>query len=91
MSDRGPQYPREEIASRGEEIYERQVRTQVEPRLNGKVVAIDVATGEFAVGDFAWEAADKLSARLPDAQVWFVRIGEPVFDRIGAVLNLAAR
>jgi len=41
MTARQPRYSKEEFARRGDEIYESQVRQQVEERNNSKIVAID--------------------------------------------------
>ena len=49
MTVRGPHYSKEEFARRGDEIYEIQVRPQVEEGNRGKIVAIDIETGDFEV------------------------------------------
>jgi hypothetical protein len=45
MVVRQPRYSKEEFARRGDEIYETQVRSQVEEGNHGKIVAIDIETG----------------------------------------------
>ena len=84
MSVQKPRYSAEETARRGDEIYERQVRPQVEAGNHGKVVAIDIETGAYAVDDTALAAASRLRAQRPDAEIWFVRIGHRALHRIGA-------
>ncbi|GEM_PF-899487 len=49
MIVRQPRYGKEEFARRGDEIYETQVRHQVEEGNHGKIVAIDIETGVFEV------------------------------------------
>lgn len=44
MAVRQPRYSKEEFARRGKEIYETQVRSQVEDN-HGNIVAIDIETG----------------------------------------------
>jgi hypothetical protein len=44
MAVRQPRYSKEEFARRGDEIYESQVRQQVEEGNHGKIVAIDIET-----------------------------------------------
>ncbi len=78
-----PRYSREEFARRGTDIYERQVRAQVEAGNQGKVVAIDIETGLFAVGENVLTAAHRLLARCPAAQPWFIRIGHRAVHRFG--------
>lgn len=84
MTVRQPRYPKEEYARRGNEIYESQVRSQVEEGNYGKIVAIDIETGAFEVADDIMTASKHLLAGLPDAQTWFVRIGHQAVDHFGA-------
>ncbi len=83
MSSQQPRYSAEETARLGDDIYEREVRTRVEAGNHGKVVAIDIETGAYALDENALAAAKRLRARRPDAEIWFVRIGCRVLHRIG--------
>jgi hypothetical protein len=85
MTVRQPRYSKEEFARRGDEIYETQVRSQVEEGNYGKIVAIDIETGAFEMAKDSLTASDRLLARYPDAQIWFVRIGHRAVHRIGFV------
>ncbi len=78
-----PLYGPEETARRGQSIYERALRAQLEPQQQGKVVAIDVATEAYEVADDVLAACEKLLARLPDAEIWVVRIGRPAVYHLG--------
>ena len=51
MGVRQPRYSKEEFARRGQAIYEQRVRPQVEEGNIGRIVAIDIETGEFEVAD----------------------------------------
>jgi hypothetical protein len=84
MTVRQPRYSKEEFAQRGDEIYESQVRQQVEEGNHGRIVAIDIETGAFEVADDLLTASKHLSARVPDSQTWFVRIGHLAVDHFGA-------
>lgn len=84
MTVRQPRYPKEEYARRGNEIYESQVRSQVEEGNHGRIVAIDIETGAFEVADDIVAASDHLLARVPDAQTWFIRIGHRAVYHFGA-------
>ena len=83
MTVRKPRYSKEEQARRGTEIYEHDIRPQVEADERGKIVTIDIESGNYEVADDALSASDQLFQRLPDAQIWFVRIGYPAVHRIG--------
>jgi len=63
----------------------------VERANEGSIVAIDVDTGEFGVGNDELAASDPLLARHPEAQIWFVRVGSRVVHRIGAPSPLLGR
>jgi hypothetical protein len=84
MTVRQPRYSKEEFARRGNEIYESQVRSQVEAGNYGKIVAIDIETGAFEVANTAMAAVDHLYERYPDAQPWVIRIGHRAVYRFGS-------
>jgi peptide subunit release factor RF-3 len=84
MTVRQPRYPKEEFARRGDEIYETQVRSQVEEGNHGRIVAIDIETGAFEVADEILAATNRLFERVPDAQPWIIRIGHRAVHRFGA-------
>ncbi|GAA6615829.1 hypothetical protein [Scytonema sp. NUACC26] len=84
MAVRQPRYSKEEFARRGNEIYESQVRQQVEEGNYGKIVAIDIETGAFEVADNTIAATDRLYERYPDAQPWVIRIGHRAVYRFGS-------
>lgn len=84
MTIRQPRYSKEEFARRGNFLYQTQIKSQVEAGNDGKIVAIDIETGTFEIADDLLTASKSLSARLPDAQTWFIRIGHPAVDHFGA-------
>ena len=83
MAARQPRYSKEEFARRGDEIYESQVRQQVEAGNHGKIVAIDIETGAFEAADDSLSAAKQLLKRLPEAQIFGIRIGHRAVHRLG--------
>jgi hypothetical protein len=84
LHPRQPRYPKEEYARRGNDIYESQVRSQVEVGNDGRIVAIDIETGAFEVADDIVTASARLLASYPDAQTWFIRIGHRSVYHFGA-------
>jgi hypothetical protein len=83
MVVRQPRYSKEEFAQRGDALYDSEVRSQVEEGNHGKIVAIDLETGDFEVDASEIAACDRLEARHPDAQIWIVRIGSRHVRRFG--------
>jgi hypothetical protein len=84
MAVAGPRYNTEEFARRGEEIYERDIRAQVEAANAGKFIVIDTESGDFEIDPDEVAASDRLLARRPGAQVWLMRIGSRYARRFGA-------
>jgi hypothetical protein len=84
MAVRQRRYSKEEIARRGQELYESGIRQQVEAGNDGKIVAIDIETGEFEVDENVVPATNRLFECHPDAQPWVIRIGHRSVDHFGA-------
>ena len=84
MTVRQPRYSKVEFAKRGDELYQTQIRSQVEEGNHGKIVAIDIETGVFEVADDTIAATDLLYDRVPDAQPWVIRIGHRTVYRFGS-------
>ena len=79
-----PTRPRDEIARLGKDIYERDIRQQIEAGHVGEVVAIDVETGIWAIDSEVLEAVDRLKAQRPEAiNVFCERVGYRTLDSFG--------
>jgi hypothetical protein len=83
MVVRQPRYSKEEFAQRGDALYDSEIRSQVEEGNHGKIVAIDLETGDFEVDASEVHACNRLEVRHPDAQIWMVRIGSRHVRRFG--------
>jgi hypothetical protein len=83
MAVRQPRYSKEEFAQRGDALYESQIRSQIEEGNRGKIVAIDLETGDFEMDASEIAACDRLEVRHPEAQIWIVRIGSRHVRRFG--------
>ena len=71
-----PRFSSEEIARRGKELYENELRSRVETEVNiGKIIAIDIETGDYEIDDDLVKAAMPLHEKRPGAAVWGGRIG----------------
>jgi hypothetical protein len=84
MVVRQRRYPKEELAKRGQELYESKIRQQVEAGNAGKIVAIDIETGEFEVDETIVPATNRLFERHPNAQPWVIRIGHRAVYHFGS-------
>jgi hypothetical protein len=77
-------HSKEELAQRGQALYESQIKQQVEVGNEGKIVAIDIETGDFEVDENVVPATNRLFERHPDAQPWVIWIGHRAVDHFGA-------
>ena len=77
-------YTAEEVASLGDELYENRIRTEVEADSQGKVVAIDVMSGQYVIDETALQGCKRLLAKSSDAEIWCVRVGHRALYHIGA-------
>ena len=75
----------EEAGILGDEIYERDIKRQVEGSHHGKIVAIDVNSGDYATGDTVSAASKRLRKRRPDADIWSVRVGYRTLRNFGGL------
>lgn len=82
-------HSREELARRGDEIYERDVRPRLGPADHGKFALIDIETADYEIDSDEIAASDRLLARHPDAQVWMRQIGYNHARRFGPRLKTA--
>jgi hypothetical protein len=76
-------YSREEIARRGDEIYECEVLPRLSSSDQGKFALIDIETADYEIDQDEMAASDRLLARHPDAQVWMRQVGSRYARRFG--------
>ena len=73
-----------EARQRGYALYDQRIRKQVETAQNaGKIVVIDVETGDYEVDVDAMAATDRAYAKHPDAALLRLRIGQDAVDAFG--------
>lgn len=69
---------------KAEKLYSDRLRPLLEPALKGKYVAIDVASGDYFVGDEIMDAYQKASLQHPDRTFVFKHIGYSATRFIGS-------
>ena len=76
-----------EITRRGKELYEKRIRSLVETEENiGKIVSIDIETGDYEIGEDLISTGDRLFARHPGAALYGARIGYNAVYAVGGSL-----
>jgi hypothetical protein len=83
-------YGKEEFARRGEMIFESEVRPRLKAEDNGRFVALDIDASQFEIDDDELSACNRLRARLPEAQIWIVRVGSRYVHRFGGRVSRSA-
>lgn len=69
-------------------MYDRAIRAQVETRENiGKIISIDIHTGNYEIDDNLLEAIDRLQSQFPEAIIWAERIGFNAVYAVGGSLT----
>lgn len=75
---------RKEVAQCAEQLYESRIRQEVEVEENiGKMVIIDIETGDYRVDANSLRAADFLSEKHPNARLFGIKIGYNVGAAFG--------
>jgi hypothetical protein len=77
-------YSKKVFATRGDALYESKVHPRLTAEDDGKFVALDIDTGEYEIHASEITAGDRLRKRLPEAQIWMVRLGSRYLHRFGA-------
>lgn len=78
----------EQVAQRAEHLYNTKIRQQVESENNiGKMVIINVETGDYEVNENGLIAARVLQEKNPYARLFGIRIGYNVAVSLGGVME----
>lgn len=81
-------YTPEEIAARGEAIYDRDIRSKVEGAHHGKFLVLDVETGDYEIDEDDLTATMRLLDRRPGTVSYGIRIGYRTAYRLGRSLRV---
>jgi hypothetical protein len=81
-------YTGEEISRRGENLYEKSIRAKVETEDNvGKIIAIDIESGDYEIGNDVIAVGRRLIERRPNAATWTKRVGFDAVFALGGTLT----
>ena len=76
----------EDVVTAGSKIYEQKIRLLVEiPENIGKMLTLDVETGEYKIGTNSIEGAIELKQNRPMARLFTLRIGHDVGVSFGGL------
>lgn len=74
---------KEDAAVIGRAIYNEKIRDTLGPEYRGKIVVIDIHSGDYEIADRDIEATMRLLKRHPNAFTWAERVGSRAPYRIG--------
>jgi len=77
----------DDVVSRGKALYENDIQAQVEEGNIGRLLMVDVTTGNWVMGENRIEMTRRLRARNPQAQDYGMRIGYAAAIVIGASMQ----
>lgn len=83
---------REEVARRAKLLYENEIRQKVESKDNiGKMIIIDIETGDYEIDETGLKAARKLRQKYPNARLFGIRIGYNVAVSFGGGMERVSK
>jgi len=74
----------EERYKRAEEIYQERLKEKLEETYWGKIVAIEIESEDYFLGEDEVEAYEEAIKKYPDKTFCFLRVGYPATHFIGA-------
>ena len=79
---RAVQEKTDEVIARAKQTYTDELAVKLEPEHTGEIVAIELGTNDYFVGEDEIEAADKARAAGHDGLLFFLRVGSPYAHRM---------
>lgn len=74
---------RSEIVRRGEEMYERDLRAQLEPGSKGQFIVVDIDTGDYELDPDEATALQRAIVKRPEGTRFIKRVGFSSAHRLG--------
>lgn len=71
----------QELIDRAKQTYRDELAGELEPEHTGEIVAIELETGDYFVGEDEIDAADKARAAGHGGLLYFLRVGSPYAHR----------
>jgi len=77
---------KDEFVAKGKKIYKK-LKPKIEHDNKGKVVAIEIESGEYVIGEDELDAAIKAKNKFPNKIFDFIRIGYKTVHKLRKVKN----
>lgn len=76
-----------DLGRRGHELYARLRPTVETPENIGKLIVMDVVSGDYEIDDVGIDTALRLQAKHPASELYCIRIGYKAGEAIGGALD----
>ena len=76
-----------DIVKEGEKIYKRRYKRIFEQKYKGKVVAIEIESGDAFIGENVLDAWEKAREKYKENEFFFVRVGYPAVHSIKGIVK----
>ena len=77
----------QQLAARGDQLYQEKLKPVLEPAENGRFVAIDVESGEYFIGDTILQAHEEAYKRFPNKVLHTIRIGHEGIFKLSSMVR----
>ena len=78
-----PRYSSEEIAQRGQRLYEQKIRSQLDESETGKFLVLDIETGQYEIDRDEIAALKRAKEKNPKAALYLLRVGSETAYKLG--------
>lgn len=78
-----PRYSSNEIAERGQALYEREIQSALAASDRGKFLVLDIETGQYEIDADGLAAVKRARAKRPDGAFYVLRVGQSAAYRLG--------
>ena len=75
------------IIMRGRQVYERQIKSRLEPEQIGRFIAIEPESGRYFLGETGTMALLAARGEMPEEEFYLARIGYHTADAIGGSIR----
>ena len=72
-----------DLIDKARRIYDERLKSELEPDHNGEILAVEVESGDYFLGDSAIEAYDKAVKKHPGRKFAFLRVGAEATYTVG--------
>jgi hypothetical protein len=78
------------LAEVAQQLYDEKLKPQLEPRHEGKIIAIDAESGDYFMGETLHEANEKARKKYPGHVFYAIKVGHPAVYSFGSHVPVSA-